>query len=136
MNTERRRSNEAPFNTSAIERVREGMTVIDAAGETLGTVEYVQMGDPDAATTHGSTQTPLGSQLPKSVISGATEPFFGDEPEVPEPVRSQLIRHGFIKVDNPGLLGSDRYVRGDHIREVSNDKVILKLTRDQLPTEA
>jgi hypothetical protein len=37
----------------AIERVQGGMTVVDATGEEIGTVAYVSMGDPGAATTRG-----------------------------------------------------------------------------------
>ena len=33
-------------DTSAMARVQEGMRVVDAAGEDLGKVEYLQMGDP------------------------------------------------------------------------------------------
>lgn len=132
MSTERARDDDTLFNTSPIEQVREGMTVVDAAGEKLGTVEYVQMGDPDAATTRGTEQTSLGQQLPKSVISGATEPFFNDEPELPEPLRRQLIHSGFIKVDRPGFGGKDRYFRSDAIQEVVNDTVRLKVHKDQL----
>ncbi len=59
----------------SIERVTDGMTVVDAAGEKVG------------------------------------------------------------KVDGPGFTDTDRYVRADVIRAVSDDTVILSVRKDQLPKE-
>ncbi len=125
---------DALFKTNAIEGVHEGMNVEDMAGHRLGTVEYVQMGDPDAATSEGATQSSRSSQMPKSVISGATEPFLNDEPEIPDPLRSQLMRHGFIKVHSTVLTGENRYIRSDHISGVVEDTVILNVSSDELTT--
>ena len=45
-------------DTSAMARVQEGMHVVDAAGEDLGKVEFLQMGDPEAVTTEGNEHRP------------------------------------------------------------------------------
>ena len=37
-----------------LEQITEGMQVVDAAGEELGKVEFISMGDPQAATTAGN----------------------------------------------------------------------------------
>jgi hypothetical protein len=47
-------SDSSIFRTSLIDQVQEGMTVIDADGEKLGTVEYIKAGDAGAATTGGN----------------------------------------------------------------------------------
>ncbi len=47
------------------------------------------------------------------------------EPDVPEPLRSQLLRTGFIKVDGSGLADADRYIGADRISEVSGATVRL-----------
>lgn len=109
------------FHTQPVERVQEGMTVVDAAGEKLGTVAYVKMGDPQAVTTQGNEPGQPGSigEVPLAVTGER-------EPDVPEPLRSQLLRSGFIKVDRPGLLAADRYVPGDRIGDVSGDTVTLR----------
>ena len=109
------------FRTELIERVREGMTVVDAAGAKLGTVAYVKMGDPQAVTTQGNEPGEPG-------LLGAIPPPVARErePDAPEPLRSQLLRSGFIKVDGPGLADTDRYVSGDRIGEVAGDTVRLQ----------
>ena len=85
-----------------IDQVRTGMMVVDAAEEPLGTVAYVGRSDP-----------------------GATAD--ADEPEVPEPERSELRRSGFIKVEGAGLSDTDRYVKSERIAAVSGDTVRLTL---------
>jgi len=115
-----------------IEHVTEGMMVVDASGDEVGKVEYVQMGDPEAATTEGN-------ELPEPGLIGSIgQAIFGDErePDVPEPKRSQLLRYGFLKVDGAGLTDADRYVRGDMVAGVSGDTVTLRVAKDQLTAEA
>jgi hypothetical protein len=119
------------FGANLIERVTEGMTVVDPSGEKIGKVEYVQMGDPEAATVEGN-------EPPRQTIFGQIgQAVAGDErePDVEEPLRSQLLRYGFLKVDAAGLFGSDRYVRGDLIRAVSGDRVTVAAATDELPKE-
>jgi hypothetical protein len=117
----------------SMERITEGMTVVDLAGETVGKVEYVQFGDPQAVTTEGNDLERPGG----GVIGEAAMAVFGDErePDVDEPLRTQLLRYGFIKVDGPGLFSKDRYVRADLIGNVSDDVVTLKVGKADLPRE-
>ena len=119
---------------STIERVTEGMTVVDAAGDRVGKVEYVQMGDPQATTTEGSEPN-VGEP---GLLGALGRAIGGDEsePDVPEPGRSTLLRYGFLKVDGPGLTGTDCYVRSDLIGSVSEDTVTLRVNKDQLPRES
>ena len=45
----------AMFETNdPITRVHEGMRVVDARGQEVGRVQYVQMGDPEAITSAGN----------------------------------------------------------------------------------
>jgi hypothetical protein len=112
-----------------IAQVHEGMMVVDLTGRTLGTVELVRMGDPDAVTTHGN------EPVPAEVVEAVGAAVFGHEPEVPEPKRSQLIRLGFIKIDGPGLSDTDCYVRSDHISAVSGERIVLAVSKEQLLVE-
>jgi hypothetical protein len=107
------------------------MHVLDAAGEDVGTVEYFEMGNPEAATTAGNE--PRGS----SVVAAAAEAITPGEgePDVPEPLRSRLRRTGFIKIDGPGLLESDRYVSSDKVRGVTEDRVRLAVAKAELVRE-
>jgi hypothetical protein len=105
-------------NAGVIEGVYEGMTVVDAAGNEIGKVAYVQMGDPEAVTIDGNR--PRGTGL-LGDLAQAFDPNAKPEPEVAEPLWSELTRIGFIKVDGPGLFEADRYVRADLLESVSND---------------
>ncbi len=107
-----------------IAQVRPGMTVVDATGEELGTVDYVRMGDPGAAT--------VGADLPAD--PGFFEAIFAghSEPDLPEPLRSRLLRLGFIKIDGAGWIDTDRYVTADFIDRVSGDTVTLTATKHSI----
>ncbi len=107
-----------------ISHVRPGMTVVDATGEALGTVDYVRMGDPGAAT--------VGADMPAD--PGFFEAIFASqsEPDLPEPLRSRLLRLGFIKVDGEGWIDTDHYVTADLIDRVSGDTVTLTATKDRI----
>ena len=131
MNEDLTRETGSVFSTQPIELVREGMEVYDAAGDKIGKVEYLKMGDPQAVTTAGEEHEAGG------MIGRVAQTFFPGEtePDVPEPLRAQLVRYGFIKVDGPGLLDKDRYVRSDLIGNVSDEVVTLKVSKDQLPKE-
>ena len=54
---------------------------------------------------------------------------------MPEPLRSRLVRSGYLKLDGPRLLDADRYVPGDYVRDVSDDRVQLSVRRDELVKE-
>ncbi len=105
-----------------ISRVQPGMTVVDATGEKLGTVDNVKMGDPGAAT--------IGADVPDD--PGFFEAIFVGEPDVPEPLRIRLLRLGFIKIDGEGWIDTDRYVTADLIDRVSGDTVTLTATKDRI----
>ena len=113
----------------AIEKVQNGMMVVDAVGKEVGRVEWVEMGDPEAATVPNDA-------LPDVFRSAAAAA--GDhagEPQLPEPIRTRFRQHGFVKVDGPGLMDTDRYVRADWIANVSDDRVNLTHGWDALPRE-
>jgi hypothetical protein len=113
------------FHTQPMERIREGMTVVDRAGTRLGTVEYIKLGDPGAATAEGSE---LRDPLTRGVanLTEGLLPFAHErEPDVQEPLRRQLLRTGFIKIHGPGLIHHNRYVGAGQIAGVAGDTVTV-----------
>jgi sporulation protein YlmC with PRC-barrel domain len=102
-----------------IELAKVGMTVVDAAGDRIGRVAEVAIGDAGAA-------IPLAYQPGEPGLL---------EPMVPEPKRSHLLQCGFVKVDGygPDLFDTDRYVRSDLIAGVAADTVTLRVRKDELP---
>jgi hypothetical protein len=124
-------SNASVSRLGPIEMVREGMTVVDSAGEKVGKVEGLKMGDPGAVTEAGNENQDTG------FLGDLAEAFVGDErePDVPGPLRARLQRSGYIKVDGGFLFGTDRYVAADRIASVQGDTVHLSVPKDRLPKE-
>src|SRR5919202_3618514 len=130
-------SQNSSFPTPALERVREGMTVLDESGRRLGTVARVRMGDPQAVTTRGE-QPPSGDPgvvvAPTAEAGGPTGlgfvgPVLGGGsggPDLPDPLRRHLLRTGFVEVDGPDLEAPARYVPGDRVADVSDGTVHLR----------
>ncbi|SDZ37095.1 hypothetical protein SAMN05444365_111143 [Micromonospora pattaloongensis] len=118
-----------PTNPAPIAQVASGMRVVDAAGDEIGTVDRVRMGDPNAVAAQGPT-----------VGSGALEgrvpdPQTGDEPEVPPDLAARLLRTGYLKIDSDGLFARDLYVGAEQIAGVNQDVVELSVTRSRLTRE-
>jgi hypothetical protein len=113
-----------------IELVREGMRVVDRAGTEVGPVELVELGDPDAVTTAGQGELP-GEEL----LGMPPKVFTPPEPRVVGELAERLLRKGFLKVDDRGLLDRDYYVEADQIEQVDGNVVRLKVDRDALPRE-
>ena len=113
-----------------LEGVHEGMRVIDSAGEEIGDVEIVKMGDPDAATV-GADENRDGG-----LFQGFAEAFGWDaEPDIPAPLAARLMRTGFIKIDAKGLFAGSRYVAADKVANVSTDTVTLTIRKDHMAEE-
>jgi hypothetical protein len=51
---------------------------------------------------------------------------------VPETLRERLLRQGFLRIDSTSLFAADRYVMPDQIVDVSEGRVTLRVTRDEL----
>ena len=118
-------------DTSAMAGVQEGMRVVDAAGEDLGKVEYLQMGDPEAVTSEWQEHRPV--DLVGRVIERALPEE--SEPDVPDPLRTELLRTGYLKIGGHGIAGRARYVSSERVSEVSSDTVRLSVRKSDLARE-
>lgn len=106
-----------------IDKVRAGMRVVDAEGDTVGTVTHVTTGD-----------NPAGGGLSRR--KGWTAEVFAEgAPDVVDGQADRLMSGGYLKVIGTGVHGVDRYVAADEISEVDDPTVILKVGRDQLMVE-
>lgn len=99
-----------------VREVREGMHVLDADGQEVGTVVQVQMGDAQAVTGEGQQ----GSVGMSALLAAA----FTAGPTIPEQERERLVRLGYLRLAG-GLLSGDRYVTADHVVRVDGDRVQL-----------
>ena len=118
-------------DTSAKASVQEGMRVVDATGEDLGKVEYLQMGDPEAVTAEGNEHRP--DDLVGRVVERALPEE--SEPDVPDPLRTELQRTGYLKIGGHGILGKARYVSSERASVVTGDTVRLSVRKGDLAKE-
>jgi hypothetical protein len=129
-----------------LEQIQHGMKVVDAAGENVGSVDYVKMGDPEAVTDRGEVsgepsvgfgaEPRLGGDGSGIGGGGIGAPVFwpggGGEPNVPEPIYSRLIRDGYFKISGH-FLGKSHYAEAGWVAGVNGDTVTLNVPRDRLP---
>jgi hypothetical protein len=122
-----------PTGAGPVADVEVGMPVVDAAGSELGFVRDVSIGDSDAVTTEGNELRALGGWLARylSVVSSDVSL----EPRVREPLRTRLMRIGFIKVVGHGPMARSHYVRADRIARVHDGRVDLSVSVDDVDTE-
>ncbi|MFC6489203.1 hypothetical protein [Nitratireductor sp. GCM10026969] len=118
--------------TNILNKVREGMRVFDAQGDEIGTVEWVKMSDEDPTTPETETATPgtSGARRAVDLTDLIADAFRTDD--VPETLQGRLLREGFVRVDAKGLFAADRYILPDQISSVSNERVTLNASRDEL----
>jgi len=113
-------------SSGLIERVGTGMTVVDADGVEVGTVEEVRSGDAEAVTSGATDPDDTGTAFPP--LADAFTADSGLDPQA----QARLARLGYVLVDAKGLFSGNRYVEPDQIADVSGDYVRLSVTVDQL----
>ncbi|WDZ86263.1 hypothetical protein [Micromonospora cathayae] len=112
---------------TVIARITTGMTVVDATGAPVGTVDMVQRGDPNAVTVQAPTTADPGSSLDELIESAAVE-----EPDVPADLAARLLRTGYLKVSAPdGAV----YAPADQIATVTDQQVRLSVPAADLAVE-
>jgi hypothetical protein len=112
--------------TGPIRDVTTGMTVVDAGGETVGTVDEVHLADAGALTGAGQS-----SDQPGGPVAWIAEAFRGDS-EMSQQAQEHLVRVGYVRVDAGGMFSGHRYVEADQIAAVAGDQVRLSVAADQL----
>lgn len=123
--------------------VAAGMPVVDSAGERIGAVEYVTMGDPEAVTVQGPENPP------DTLADDVAEAIAAPEPDLPPSVAARLQRVGFFKVDSGTEIGGNeiggnaggglqigRYVAADEIADVTDEGVLLKVPGERLARQS
>ena len=127
------------FPKDPLERIHEGMEVVDATGTRLGTVARVQVAIPEQPTHPPDSDllddmaqivpSPPDMTEESNVEAVAVSPFGHDPfelPDLPEPLRDHLRDTGFIEVDGARLSPTQHYIPGDHIQEITNDRLVVR----------
>jgi hypothetical protein len=122
------------INATDLAHVSKGMTVYDARGEAIGTVESVFLGDvSDEAIEQGgnaATSPDIDLSDNKSLVDNIAEAFVPDD--LPREIAERLLNSGYIRLDTNGLLEADRYIMPDQISSISGDSVRLRVSVDDL----
>ncbi|MET8870248.1 hypothetical protein AB0K18_44910 [Nonomuraea sp. NPDC049421] len=119
------------YQEPVIDQVQSGMKVVDSDGKELGTVEFVKLGDPAAATTEGQESDPR-----PGVVPILADVFTDPEPDLPPALAARLVRTGFVKVDAKGLFSRDLYVTPDQVARIDGNVVHLSAGRGALAKES
>lgn len=117
---------ESTGSDTPIARVTEGMTVLDADGAEVGTVEEVRLGDPAAATSDADRADGTGVHFPPLMDA------FAADSDLDPQSRERLARLGYLRVDAKGLFAGHRYVEAGQIADVSAEVVRLTVPAAQL----
>ncbi len=103
-------------------RVREGMKVVSASGEDVGTVKNVKMGNPGATTAEGQA-----AEQSEGLLGALARGFTGAE-GMDDERQQRLLRLGYVEVKGAGL-SRDFHVASDQVDRVSDDTVYLSVEK-------
>jgi hypothetical protein len=109
-----------------IAQVREGMDVEDSAGEHVGTVTFIRLGDPTAI------DVDLGdASTPGEEFAGGPQ-----EPNVAPGLVRRLLMNGYIKIDDIRRLRRDHhyYAMAEDVAAIDADTVRLSKPVGELLT--
>src|SRR5690606_13775405 len=113
------------------EDIRIGMKVFDSEGHHIGKVDNLKF--PENAIAPDNEVAEVDDVVDKrdDTIVDVIADAFGHE-EIEEPLRSRLLRDGYIHLDANGLFASDRYVLPEQIAGLNAEGIELNVTRDAL----
>ena len=117
---------------SSLKHVEEGMKVFDRDRHEIGKVEYVQFGDDDPSTPEVEAAAPNRLETRRDTLLDNIAQAFTADDDLPEEIRAKLLQQGFVRIDAAGIFAADRYVTPEQIASVSNDGLLLNVTKDQL----
>jgi hypothetical protein len=117
-----------------LQQINEGMPVYDRRGDKIGTVEYVYLGElTDVDETYGpeESSSSLVDGSEGSLIEEFARAIVLTE-QIPDFWRERLLSHGFIRISSTGLFTANRYVMPAQIACVSDNRIMLCVSKDRL----
>jgi hypothetical protein len=107
------------------------MKVFDSEGHHIGKVDNLKFPENAIAPdTEVAEVADVVDERDDTIVDAIAEAF-GHE-EIEEPLRSRLLRDGYIHLDANGLFASDRYVLPEQIAGINAEGIALNVTRDAL----
>lgn len=106
-----------------------GTKVFDSEGRHIGQVDDLKY---PANAVAADVEVATGdAQASTDTIVDAVADAFGRD-DIPEPLRSQLLRDGYIHLDAHGFFARDRYVLPEQIARRDAEGIFLNVTIDAL----
>ncbi|MBA2595295.1 MAG: hypothetical protein M3Q50_08820 [Chloroflexota bacterium] len=121
-NTAQGRADADTVEGGPISKVMIGDSVVDSTGKEVGSVKFVKMGDPNAATTKGQWSDNTG------LLSAWANDF--DLGQLPEQAQGEFMRVGFIHIDVS--LAADKFAGAGMIERVADNTVHLNVPEANL----
>ena len=125
------------FNTDTsspiLNAIKEGMDVYDQLGNKIGTVQELYFGASSQESNRngaGSATAPSPDMNKGSFVEDLARAFAPDE--MPQVMRDRLIMSGFVKLNSEGLFKHARYIVPSQIDNVTDNRVNLRVSRDEL----
>jgi hypothetical protein len=118
-----------PRRNDLLARIKEGMKVVDAGGDDVGTVSFVKMADLNDPDDVGDADRDVaGGLIDLDGDDGGILDILGDNHGVTE----RMERSGYIRIDASGIFSGDTFVEPRHIAGVEGDTVRLAVDKDAL----
>ena len=114
------------------DQIQVGMKVFDSELHEIGKVDGLKYPENqtapeiEPATVDAADNAPDNNRLVEAVAEA-----FGRQ-DVPEPLRSQLLRDGYVHLDTKGLFAKDRFILPEQIARMTKDGIQLNVTKDAL----
>jgi hypothetical protein len=111
------------------EQLEIGMKVFDSERHEIGKIDDLKY--PENATAPDVEPATAPPTLRDEALVDTVAEAFGRE-DVPEPLRSQLLRDGYIHLDAKGFFAAGRYILPEQIARMVPDGIQLNVTKDAL----
>jgi len=113
--------------------IHEGMRVVDKAMQPIGKVETFRSTDeaPDAPEVDAAGISPV-LERQRNDLTGLLADLFHPDDGLPREMQEKALREGFVRLDAEGLFAAERYIFPEHIDRVDDDRLVLRVGRDEL----
>ena len=113
------------------ESIEIGMKVFDSEHHEIGKVDGLKYPENAIAPDVEPATVDAADDPEDNTLVSAVADAFGRE-DVPEPLRSQLLRDGYVHLDAKGFFASGRYVLPEQIARMIPEGIQLNVTKDAL----
>jgi hypothetical protein len=114
------------------DQIQVGMKVFDSELHEIGRIDGLKYPENQIAPeVEPATVDAADNATDNNTLVEAVAEAFGRE-DVPEPLRSQLLRDGYVHLDTKGLFARDRYILPEQIARLTAEGIQLNVTKDAL----